>query len=162
MKNTIKGFVYCSLLLLSQTDIANSATVTDNLAVSATVAGACTINSVANLDFGAYTNVQSDTTADINYTCTTPLTSASVNLGNGNNYSANRRLESGGNYLTYTLYSDAGRTVAWTSDAGDDQDITANINSTPTNITVYGRIAAGAGTTAGTYSDSVVVTVTYN
>jgi spore coat protein U-like protein len=71
-----------------------------------------------------------------------------------------RRLkDSGTNYLSYVLYSDSGRTALWGNDA------TVDVAATGTGVadahTVYGRVASGQNKPAGSYSDTVVATVTF-
>jgi len=58
------------------------------------------------------------------------------------------------------LYSNSGRTTIWGSGAAA---VTPSAPSSyaPVVYTVYGRVAAGANVTAGSYSDTVVATVNF-
>ena len=71
-----------------------------------------------------------------------------------------RRLKDGGtDYLSYQLYSDNGYSTVWGNTAGTSVAHTGT--GTQTALTVYGSIAAGQSVPAGSYSDTVVATVTF-
>jgi spore coat protein U-like protein len=65
------------------------------------------------------------------------------------------------NYLTYELYSDAGRTTVWTDSGGGLYAPGAAASKTARNFTVYGRVASNQDVAAGSYSDTVVATVNF-
>jgi spore coat protein U-like protein len=59
-----------------------------------------------------------------------------------------------GNYLNYKLFSDSTRNTEWTTAAtipGVDVG----------TVSVYGRIPAGQNQPAGSYTDTVVATITF-
>ncbi len=66
-----------------------------------------------------------------------------------------------GQYLTYTLYSNAGRTTTW----GDGTTYGAQVSGTGSganqSLTVYGRVPASQSPTPGSFTDTVVVTLSY-
>lgn len=161
MKNLIKTLTLGSIFLLAQPDMGYADTATGNLTVTASVAGTCTVDGVAPLSFGAYDNTQKSASAAITYTCTTPLTTANFTLNGGNNESGgNRRMASGGNYLVYTLYTDSNYANPWTING---VTVPATVDGTQkSDVTIYGRIEANAGNTAGSYTDTVTVTLTFN
>ena len=71
-------------------------------------------------------------------------------------------MTSGPNSLDYNLYTDSNRTTVW----GDGLSSTATIAGTGSGInqtaTIYGRITAGqTSAPAGSYADTVSVTLTY-
>jgi spore coat protein U-like protein len=70
-----------------------------------------------------------------------------------------RRLKNGGsdNYLSYTLYKDYQKTLIWPS--SDSNGIFSD--GTEQSTTVHGEITPGQNVPAGTYTDTVVATVTY-
>lgn len=158
---------FCLAALLSSAALA--ATATTNLTPSATVTNSCTVtgNPIA---FGAYnplTGTAVTQTATIGVTCTSGMTAPPVTLGQGSNPGTGstdaaplRQLNASvGHNLTYNLYSDSGNTVVW-------ENVTGVTSPTPSgsaqNMTVYGKINAAQTTAiAGTYSDTVVVTVTF-
>jgi spore coat protein U-like protein len=67
--------------------------------------------------------------------------------------------DGGTSFLTYGLYSDAGRATVWGNSATTDVEHTGT--GTLTAITVYGRIPSGQNVPAASYSDTVVATVTF-
>jgi spore coat protein U-like protein len=73
---------------------------------------------------------------------------------------AQRKMSQGAQSITYGLYRDATRTLPWGNTSGVD---TASGTGTGTtqNFTVYGRVPSQNTPAAGTYTDTVVVTVTY-
>ena len=69
-------------------------------------------------------------------------------------------MANGAQTITYGLYQDAARSNPWGNTIGTN---TAAGTGTGSNqaLTVYGRVGAQTTPSRGTYSDSVVVTVTY-
>jgi spore coat protein U-like protein len=132
--------------------------------VSADVQSSCEL-SVGALDFGTISNVISspvDQTASIAVSCTqdTPYAvTLDMGLGAGVTDPAFRLMKNGTNTLSYGLYQDAARSAPWGNLATNDVDATGT--GTVDTYTVYGRINAGQTAVLGTYTDSVVVTVTY-
>jgi len=135
-----------------------AATATTTFTVSATVVAACSV-SATSLAFGSYTGAGNvDQTSTISVTCSNG-TDYSVALNDGANASGStRQMTAGGsNYLTYQMYSDAARTTVWNAAA----PVTGTGNGAAQSLTVYGRIPSGQSVAAGSYSDTVQVTVTY-
>jgi spore coat protein U-like protein len=101
-------------------------------------------------------------------TNTTPY---SIGLNNGINASGSqRRVQVGatGNYLNYGLYTDAAYSNAWVATTSATS-CTAGVSTcslgtgtgSNQNITVYGRIPPQTAPIVGTFTDTVVVTVTF-
>src|SRR5688572_1563401 len=101
---------------------ADAATDTANVAVSATVTANCTISSTG-VSFGSYDPVDThaaaalDSTGTVTVTCTSGSAGA-ISLGQGANADTGstdadpaRRMTDGTNFLSYTLFSDSGRTT---------------------------------------------------
>jgi spore coat protein U-like protein len=69
--------------------------------------------------------------------------------------------------LDYNLYYDAGYTEIRGNGTGGSQTGGATFTLTPgaptqsTSDTMYGRMPAGQNAAVGTYSDSIMVTITY-
>ena len=111
----------CALLCLGSASRAQAGTAIANLTVQMTITASCTIN-VATLDFGPIpgtillaANVDAATTVSVTCTSGSPY---SVGMDNGANVNVGqRRMKSGANYLNYNLYTDSGRTAAWTTAA---------------------------------------------
>jgi spore coat protein U-like protein len=129
---------------------------------------ACTVTTVG-VAFGAY-NPQSGTpddgTGTISVRCLFIDPAPNVALGTGSSGTyAPRRMTNGPWTLNYNLYTTAARTIVWGNGAGGTQTVTLNA---PTGFpfftytrTVYGRVPASQNVGAGTYNDTVVVTVTW-
>jgi spore coat protein U-like protein len=159
------------LLSLGATSSLEAATATSNLTVSASVTANCTI-STAPVAFGAYDPVSANATTALNGTGTVNVTctsgaSTTITLGQGSNANTgstdtapDRRMSDGAShFLAYALYQDSGRATVWGNTAGTGE---ANTGSGTQNaLTVYGAIAAGQNVPAGSYSDTVVATVTF-
>jgi spore coat protein U-like protein len=146
---------------------ASAATATANLGVSATVTNNCTISTAA-LAFGSYDPVVANASANLDGTgtvtvaCTKGAT-ATVGLGLGANALASvRRMTDGStNYLSYELYSDAGRTTVWGNAGAALYSPGAAPSKAARNFTVYGRVTSNQDVPAGSYNDTVVATVNF-
>jgi len=137
-----------------------------NLGVSATVNGNCTI-STNPVAFGAVDTLagtEVDAAGSIVVTCTNGTAwyaSGSVGTGTGATF-ASRKMKSGANLLNYTLYTDSGRTAGWGDGTSSTSLLTATGSGAAQTVGVYGRVFSGQNTApAGSYSDTVSVTVTY-
>ena len=98
------------------------------------------------------------------------LVTYDVTLGKGLNsttYSP-RRMASGANLLNYDFYTSSAYSSIWGDGTGGSQKVSGTLNilvvgGTTNQLVVYGRIPGSQSTVrAGSYSDAVVVTVTYN
>ena len=154
----------CAMILASSP--ASAAVANGSLSVDATVTANCTVSTSA-LAFGNVNTINGqnvDGTGGITVTCTNGTSwtaAAGVGGGSGATFSS-RRMTNGSDQLTYNIYTNSGRTTVW----GDGTGSTATVGSTGTgtaqNVTIYGRVASGqTGVPAGTYADTVAVTVTY-
>jgi len=153
--------------LVLAANVGLAAETTTNMAVSATVNRTCTV-SAASLAFGALNaTTPTDALAAITISCTagSAADTPTVTFGLGANFTGAQRYLKGGDAATpsalipYGLFSDTGRSVAVT---GSTAVATATSNAGVTYSTsIYGRVAASPSFQLGTYSDTVVVTVTY-
>jgi spore coat protein U-like protein len=129
---------------------------------SASVAPACTVSATTQ-DFGAVSGllrVAQDATSTVSLRCTyrAPW---QVGLGVGQNAAGNvRRMTGSGGLIDYELYRDLGRTQRWGTTLNTDT-VTGTGTGATQSLTVYGRVPAQTPRTAGTYTDTIVVTVTY-
>jgi spore coat protein U-like protein len=127
----------------------------------------CTVAS-SSMAFGAYNpaslaNV--DVIGSVDVRCNPPANvKVSVGVGNGAGarYSTGRKMTrvAGGGTLTYNLYLDSARTVV----LGDGTDGSTFWNVTGHQLTfdIFGRIPGSQPTVqAGSYVDTVIVTVSY-
>lgn len=164
----VVGAVALALGLASSVD---AAVATSNLSVTASVAANCTITT-SPVAFGAYDPVSTNASAALNGTGSVSVTctsgaSTTVTLGQGGNADTGsttaaplRRLKDAGtNFLSYALYSDAGRTTVWGDTAPTGAAHTGD--GTLHALTVYGQIPGGQNVPAANYSDTVVATITF-
>jgi len=157
------------LALSAAVPVANAATATSTFQVTATVNANCSVSAGA-LAFGAYTPGAGDVakTSTISVNCTKGTT-FNVGLDAGLNASgviANRAMISGANLLAYQLYSNAGHTNVWGSTVGADTVAGTGAGmgvAQVQSLTINGLIsdAANLAAAAGSYSDTVTVTVSY-
>lgn len=145
---------------------------TENMSVSANVHTSCVIDSASELAFGTYDNSAISTTSTILVTCVAADAKAALALGDGENWIAGagapqpRRLKSAqtaDHFLTYNLKVTNASGTCWggtnTCSTAHSEDVTQNAEQQ--TFTVYGSIPASQGLYAGSYSDSVLVTVTF-
>ena len=97
------------------------------------------------------------------YTCVNTGVAPTIRLGQGANAASGstdsaplRRMVNGSNYISYGLYSDASYTTAWNNTTG----LSGTANGTAQTLTVHG-LATAANVPAGSYSDTVVVSVDF-
>ena len=139
-----------------------------NLAVSASVSANCRLTA-GTLAFGPYdpvvTHASTDLDVDGTFTvaCTKNAASVWIGMDNGLNYSGGRRMQIGatGNYLSYLLYKEGGRTNLWTDGLPANGVSYSPTSKDPYTMTVYGRVAAGQDVAVGSYTDTVVMTVNF-
>ncbi|NCU10725.1 MAG: spore coat protein U domain-containing protein [Sphingomonadaceae bacterium] len=150
---------------LTSAEMAQAATAQTTMGISATVLNACIV-SATDMAFGTYDPTSAsatDSTSSINVTCTIG-TSFSVGLNAGSTAGASvtaRQMASGSDRLNYALFSDAARTTNWGNTPGTNTPAPTTATALPATLTVYGRIAAQQNVPAGSYTDTVTITVTY-
>jgi len=133
----------------------------DDMGVSATVSNVASVTA-GSLAFGSYDPVianasdPKDGSATVSVDATTGST-YTIALGDGDNASSGqRRLTDGSsNYLDYNLYSDSNYQDAW------DNTTTHSGTGSGQDYTVYGQIPGAQSVPAGSYSDTVAVTVAF-
>lgn len=130
--------------------------------VSAEVLGACTVTTT-NMNFGTVgvlgSNTDTTNTISVNCNSGVPYTIGLDNGATGASPTA-RRMTNGGNFVTYGIYQDAARTTEWGETIGTNT-ISASGTGSVQNYTGYGRVPAQTTPVSGTYTDVVIVTVTY-
>jgi spore coat protein U-like protein len=147
---------------------ASAAAVTGSFGVTANVTVNCKVTGTT-LAFGAYDPTSPtalDGTSVLTVTCTKGAVVASVQLDQGVNAAGGtqRQMSAGAAItnvpLVYNLYTDTGRSLAWTA-ATTGNGFTSAGPSTPNTLTVFGRIPIGQNVPAGAYSDTVIATVNF-
>ena len=172
----IRRFALASAILIAAASAtpAMAGTATSNLQVSATVSASCALTTTA-LDFGNYdptgANSSSGNHLEITGSLTTNCSSgtvATITLGHGSNghplssdTSPLRMLKNaaGNQTLSYYLYSSLSPQTTWGNSASTGVAVTGTGSAATT--TIYGRIPKGQSVQAGSYTDTVVATVTY-
>lgn len=127
--------------------------------VSANVQQTCSV-SAGTLDFGTVAGFlvdPKDAQSMISVKC---LNGTAYKVGLDNGQHGVRRMTGPGGSIGYELYRNSGRTQHWGNTPGTDTyGNTGNGNTQ--NVTVYGRVPPQPTPAAGTYADTVTVTVTY-
>jgi len=72
------------------------------------------------------------------------------------------KLATGTDLMNYNLFNNNARTRIWGDGTGGTFTTTRTVRrNRPVTLTVYGRITAGQDVSIGTYSDTLVVTITW-
>ena len=164
-----RNFAWAQLALLTLLTL-----LTLGLAGAATAATVCTVSALP-VAFGVYSPTAASahtSTGSVSVVCQPVLASAiqtytlTLSTGGSGSY-AMRRLSASGHTLNYQLYKDAAYAAVW----GDGSSGTSSLSGTlslsvvlPVSAThtVYGRMPAlQSGAYAGSYLDTITVTVTY-
>ena len=136
--------------------------------LAASPAGACTI-SATGVAFGAYDPTSpsnDDGTGNVSLSCPPSVQAPVVALEAGGSGSiAARRMRSGIYTLNYNLFTDAARLILWgNGSVGSTVTLsggTVSAGQRNFSRTIYGRIPAAQNVGAGTYNDTLVVTVIF-
>lgn len=130
---------------------------------------ACTV-SATGVAFGAYDTlspVPDDSAGDITAVCHPSVQSPEVALSAGlSGTYAPRTMSSGAATLGYNLYTSAAYNIVWGDGVGGTATVTLTGGTVQAgqrtfNRAIYGRIPAGQAVPAGTYTDIIMVTVTF-
>jgi spore coat protein U-like protein len=162
---------YCALLaiassLLISTAAAEAATATGNIPATITIEPSCQVASSSTLDFGSTGALVASLDVQSNFVVqcsdTTPFNVALDGGSTPGGTVATRLMAggSGGEVVSYQLYSDPARTANWGNTVGADT-VSGTGNGSTMNLTVYGRVPAQATPSPGTYSDTVMITISY-
>lgn len=142
-----------------------AATVTTDLGVRIVIQGACTIAVPSDLDFGTRgvlaANVDVSTTLSVTCSNTLPY-NIGLDAGDGSGSTVTSRKMTGPASATvnYGIFRDASRSLNWGDTVGTDT-LAGTGNGSAQTINVYGRVPPQTTPAAGTYTDTVLVTVTY-
>jgi spore coat protein U-like protein len=156
---------------------ASAATVSGSLAVQMVVGSGCSVgngstggnaNTFGTVDFGNqvspvvnYIDAQSTGAAggNIQLTCSngTPYT---VTLDAGLHASGTtRQMTNGTDNVAYGLYQDVARATPWGDGTTFGGALSGNGTGAAVDMNIYGRVPPQAAVSAGTYTDTVLVTV---
>ncbi len=131
--------------------------------VLATVVSTCNV-SATNVSFGTVGLVNSnvDATSTVTAQCSISLPyTVSLNGGNaGASDPTQRKMAKASENITYGLYKDSARAQPWGNTIGTNTVAGTGTGLSQAN-TVYGRVPSQTTGSPGSYSDTIVVTVTY-
>lgn len=125
----------------------------------------CTVSTVP-VAFGSYVpslGTPTDGVGTININCDKAPASNPISISAGRSGSfTSRTMSNGKSNLSYNLYTSAARTQVWGDGTGGSAKVSYGGGGAKTfAITVYGRITALQNVTAGSYSDSLLVTISF-
>jgi spore coat protein U-like protein len=147
---------------------ASCTTITGNSAnisftTTATVSNQCTLT-VGSLNFGSVSSLALSVaaTATISVQCTSgDAYIVGLNAGSGSGATiAARLMTSGVQTVIYSLYQNSAHTTLWGNTAGTNTEAGTGSGSSQT-LTVYGLVPVQVVPAAATFTDTVLVTVTY-
>ena len=146
-----------------------AASKSQNMPVQALVNANCNFTSSNTMNFVSYDPVGVNATTPLGGTvvvdvrCTKGAT-IQIGIDTGSHSGAvvgsSRAMQFGTDHLGYDFYRDAAYATLWTNSAPGWYSFVSPSNA-PNPITVYGRVPGGQDVPAGTYTDTVVVTVNY-
>jgi spore coat protein U-like protein len=142
------------------------AAITLALCIWATPAAAQCSASANGVAFGSYNALSGlavNSVGNVSVSCLLSLGyNISLSSGGAGSFSP-RRLNNGGNTLNYNLYTGPTYLTVWGDGSGGTATVSGSIGFLliPVNHVVYGRIPAGQNAAAGSYTDTISVTVTY-
>lgn len=130
---------------------------------SATVRNSCLIQT-SPLNFpppAGLLETAVDSSTSLQVTCG-PSSAYHIGLSDGQHASGTTRRMAGGSaeFVRYELYRDSARTQRWGHTIGTDT-VAGTGSGMPQSAIIYGRVAPQPTPSAGTYADSITVTVTY-
>jgi spore coat protein U-like protein len=131
--------------------------------VTATNATNCSVSaSTVNFGSAGVLGAALDATGTVTITCTNaaPYTVALDGGLSGATNPAQRKLSQAAATITYGLYQDPGRATPWGNSVGVNT-MAATGSGLPQTLTVYGRVPAQNTPAPGSYSDTVVLTISY-
>lgn len=119
---------------------------------------------VTPVSFGTYVPLSAtarDSTGSVTVTCTAQSGSIAVALNAGLHAAGGftgRAMTGGASRLSYQLYTNAARSSVWGDGTGGSSQVTLPRAGT---ATIYGRIPARQPVGAGSYADTVVITLIF-
>jgi spore coat protein U-like protein len=125
------------------------------------------------LNFGSYdvfSPVPLDSTASINVSCNIPAqnpqaplaVTISLSPGSSGSFAPRAMQSAGADTLNYNLYANTSMSTIWGDGGGSSSVQTAFVTrDMPWNATLFGRIPAHQNVSAGSYSDTITVTIDF-
>jgi spore coat protein U-like protein len=161
---------YTDTLTLTLNPTKGNEAPTRTFTVTTVVVPECSVQTFS-LNFGTYDPIGAHLTSPLDAVANTPVNvyctkgvQATTTLSQGNNFAeSSRRMAFGTHRLSYGVFLDSNHTTAWSSvgPAASTSRNTALAWLGHPGYPVFGRIPAGQVVAAGSYSDTLVATVTY-
>jgi spore coat protein U-like protein len=150
--------------LFLATPSAMAATATGSFNSQIIITAQCKVQSASTLNFGSpgVLDAAVNATSSVSVQCTNGQ-GYTISLDGGNGTSGTtttRTMENGSEFVNYAMFKDAARTQNW-GNAGGEIMTALTGNGAAQSYTVYGQVPVQTTPTAGTYTDTVTVTVTY-
>jgi spore coat protein U-like protein len=128
-------------------------------------AAVCTV-SATPVDFGTLNPFGAAVTSSgtITVACTGGGNGQTYTIGlstGGSGTYATRQMNSGTNSLSYNLYTSSALSSIWGDGTGGSATVTGTGLKSTSDFAVYGKIPMPQGVTPSSYSDTIMVTVTY-
>lgn len=133
-------------------------------------ASSCSLVSVTGVNFGPYDVFDGRPATQVGsvvFKCQAgllPLVPVTIELSPGNSgIYAFRHLRKGNESLRYNLHLDATHTLIWGNGTGGSLPFgpLLPLDNVETSVTIYGQIFPGQNITAGSYTDSITVTINF-
>jgi len=146
-----------------------AASKSQNMSVQAQVNANCNFTSANAMNFPSYDPAGANATLPLGGTVVVDVRctrGATVQIGIDTGAHAGlaapstRAMQNGAFNLGYDFYRDATYTTLWTNSAPGWYSFTSPSNA-PNPVTVYGKVPENQDVPAGTYTDTVIVTVNY-
>jgi spore coat protein U-like protein len=165
MRRKVATIILFAVASLATGSAAYSATATGQFQVTMTLQAECKLTSASDLAFGTSGVIQSaiNSTSTIGVQCTntTPYNvGLSAGAGSGATVSLRKMTSASGATINYQLFRDSARTQTWGDQVGTNT-ASGTGNGAVQSLTVYGTVPAQTTPAAGSYTDTVQVTVTY-
>jgi spore coat protein U-like protein len=130
------------------------------LCVAPAAATGCTASTVgvSFADYDPFEPGPLESVGNIHVSCDGQA-SFTISLSPGAGSFAARTMVNGVHRMDYNLYSDPARLIVWGEGSGNGS--TVSVTAAEADLAVYGRVPARQNLPPGSYSDSIVVTITY-
>lgn len=159
---TVYGRIAAGQQVAPGTYVDTVSSATTSFTVMAIIQATCTI--AANpLNFGNYAGALIDSSTIISVTCTKSANYSlglSSGLSSGATVTTRKMTGPSSSLLNYKLFRDSGYTANWGNTVGTDT-VAGTGNGTSQTVTVYGRVPANQFVRPGSYTDTIVATLSY-
>lgn len=152
---------YADTLLISATTTSGTIN-SPTMGVSASVVASCSI-SANTLSFGNYTGLLIDAQSVVTVTCTNTTTfNIGLNAGTATGATVTTRQMTGpaSATLNYQIFRENTRTYNWGNTVGTDTFLSQG-DGTSHQYATFGTLAASQTPAPGSYSDTIIATITY-